>query len=914
MASAAGDLKQLRDARNEDVFNSRLTRIDQTIRPWLKKVTVEEMKSVGDVDVSSASKEAKEEYLLRNVENVLAIALAGNFDNNSLGGSHSETATTPTPSGPVPGDFLYANLQFDKINGTRQIRLLELLPSPDLEIGVTMRLFCVPSPESQQYSALSYTWGPAEPKHAITINNRPFSVSTNLHQALLSLRLPDHPRILWVDAICINQKDDTERAVQVALMGSIYAEADDVSIFLGMPSPRSYPLFDFLERDRRLDDVTQENVEEILAECQMDKMKAVSSFVEFCDREWWTRVWVMQEYYLSTSAPNWYIGSRSISGEKLARDVKGLAMVTLRLAMPFADAGADIGEELGRYTISSLADRLLKICDGVLVRKKTNPYDTPRFLFAKHGRKATNAKDYVYGVRELLEPHFRKVFLPDYGLGLCKLFEKLAAWFLLMDGWGDMLWYYPFRMGCECQGDGSTCDVPSWAPDFSRRPEHLVNEAEPPKFLSDGPKTAQCVILDRVLYLEGCRLDVIQEVIAMPEGDCFEVLQRMWQLDRILCSNQRTGSEMNTPREDRALLAWATTIQPPTVPLAPRWRETGELLAPDLQQYLQEIKVRNKALWDKEYAKANAVPETPEVREWYKRHSAVIAEAYGRQTRGVVNLHRFLTMEMECDFASACVFDSENLMLQLQIMDTSPDVQTGLNTILSPIFPQEVVYVDLIRNIEKNSDPESPTSFKELVAIVRTIAQKIHEKTVLAGPDTRPRKPIDAARIRELIKGQKENIEKLQEGDEVSLLCYGTEGEREEQIRIVQMNVEETERLLSWRDSNEAKANLINGAEDKTWSRVDEERAAQFRDRRLFVTKEGLVGIASPGVRDVKVGDQMVLLDGMTFPLIAREVGNERLAVVGCATVRGVKLGHKVEEAELKEGVEAGPKKMMAFV
>ncbi|KAK4448048.1 heterokaryon incompatibility protein-domain-containing protein [Podospora aff. communis PSN243] len=906
--------KQTCDARNEALFSSRLARLDQTITPWLKNVAGEERsKAIGGLDIS-ATTEVKEECLLRNVEAILAIALPDDSKTSIPRNSDGSTAghqlgSTPTPTS---NGSLYANLQLDK--DTEQIRVLELLPSPSPDSEIAMALFTVPSPRSQGYSALSYTWGTPEPKHTTTVNGQPFSVGTNLFNALRSLRLPDRPRLLWIDAICINQQDDAERAFQVALMGSIYAEAESVSIFIGMPSPKSYPLFDFLERDRRLDDITQENVEEILAECHMDKMAVISSFVEFCDREWWTRVWVMQEYYLSVRAPDWYIGSRSVSGGKLARDVKGLAMASVRLAMPFSDAGSDLGKELGRHTTSSLVDRLLKTCDGVLVRKQTNPHDTPRFLFAKHGRKATSAMDYVYGVRELLEPHFRKVFVPDYGLKLCELYEKLAAWFLLMDGWGDMLWYYPFRVNCERQGDGSSCKVPSWAPNFSRRPEHLVNEAEPPKFLSDGPNTVQCAIVDKVLYLEGCRLGLIREVIVMPEGDCFEVLQRMWQLDRIHCSNQRSGSNLDTPREERALLAWATTIQPPTVPFAPRWRETGELLAPDLQRYVQEIGVRSNALLDEKHATAKASPETPEIQAWYKHESTIIATAHGRQTRGAGNLHRYLTMEMECDFASACAFDFDNLDFQLRIMDESPDIKTGLNVISSPTFPREVVYVDLIRTIESNSDQESPTSFKELVAIVRGIARKIYEKVVQEGPDQGPRQPLDVARMRELLDGQKEHIKKLQEGDKIALLSFGTEAEREEQVRSLQKQVEEMERLLQWRDSNEMRADQIHGAEDKTWSRVDEERAAQFRGRRLFVTKEGLVGIASPGVRDVRVGDQVVLMDGMTFPLIAREAGGERLAVVGCANVRGVKLGQKVEEAELKGGVKLVPKAMMAFV
>ncbi|KAF4625929.1 hypothetical protein G7Y89_g12234 [Cudoniella acicularis] len=55
----------------------------------------------------------------------------------------------------------------------------------------------------------------------------------NLDNALRVLRNHDTPRCLWIDALCINQKDDAEKSVQVALMGSIYSKALRVVIWLG---------------------------------------------------------------------------------------------------------------------------------------------------------------------------------------------------------------------------------------------------------------------------------------------------------------------------------------------------------------------------------------------------------------------------------------------------------------------------------------------------------------------------------------------------------------------------------------------------------------------------------------------------------------------------------------------------------
>ncbi|KAK0750123.1 heterokaryon incompatibility protein-domain-containing protein [Schizothecium vesticola] len=929
MASGDAETKRARDARNEQIFTSRFTHLDQVIKPWLKKAAGERGANViVDRDVSSASREAKEQYLLRNVENILSTALPKVPDTGTSSEKpHAATANTQTSAAPPLGDSLYAKTQFDKDNDSEQIRLLELLPSKNPSDVVIMTLFCVASPRDQEYDALSYTWGdPKDPKHTITLNGQPFDVGKNLYNALISIRGENRPRLLWVDAICINQKDDAEKAVQVAFMGAIYREAQKTVVFLGMPTEMSYPLFEFLKRDSRIENVTQENVEEIMDELEVDKTAVVASLIEFCDREWWTRVWVMQEYYLATRTPIWHVGSQFVEGEKLCRDVKGLAMAALRLASPFGHS-QDLSAVFGNHTTSSLLDRLLKVCDGVLLRRETTPHNTPRLLFAKHGRKATVAKDYVYGVRELLEPHFRQVFVPDYDITQCNLFEKLAAWFFLMDGWGDMLWYYPFRRMCGPEGEipGVKCEeLPSWAPDFSRRPDHLVHEPEPPKFSSDDPKVVRCAIVDRILYIDGCYLDVIQEVIPMPKkgSSCFEVLQRMWRLDRIFCSNQRRASTADTytDRDSRALLAWATTIRPATLPLVPRWRETESLLSPDLNKYVENLSASSKIMLDEAYAKAKASPESVEIQEWHKRTASAISTTHGRLVRGVANLHRFLSVEMECDFASACVFDLANLDSQLQSVGDSSDAQEGLGLIQSRYGPREVVYEDLIRNIQMNSDPDNPASFRDLVSVVRGIAKKIHHKVVDRindpQPDTSDHTPPDSAtktaQFRELIEAQRARIKKLEEGDKIACGSFGTDSEKENHIQSLKKQVETAEGMIKLRTENEARCNQISGAKDGSWSRIDEERAAHFRGRQFFVTKTGLFGLACPGVEEVKVGDHVVLLDGLSFPIVARGCGDSRLAVVlwedGDLLARGLGLKkfviHRVRNGSSASGEE----------
>jgi hypothetical protein len=61
-------------------------------------------------------------------------------------------------------------------------------------------------------------------------------VTKNCKLALCYLRKEESGRVLWVDAICINQKDDKERGHQVGMMRDVYSKATEVLIWLGEAS------------------------------------------------------------------------------------------------------------------------------------------------------------------------------------------------------------------------------------------------------------------------------------------------------------------------------------------------------------------------------------------------------------------------------------------------------------------------------------------------------------------------------------------------------------------------------------------------------------------------------------------------------------------------------------------------------
>jgi len=98
------------------------------------------------------------------------------------------------------------------------------------------------------YEALSYTWGSTEKAAKITVSGSTMHVTENLYVALQNLRFKDEDRILWIDAICIDQDNKQERRHQVQHMSYIYKEAEQVIVWLGQGNEESNLIMDFMKR------------------------------------------------------------------------------------------------------------------------------------------------------------------------------------------------------------------------------------------------------------------------------------------------------------------------------------------------------------------------------------------------------------------------------------------------------------------------------------------------------------------------------------------------------------------------------------------------------------------------------------------------------------------------------------------
>ncbi|KAF2472244.1 HET-domain-containing protein, partial [Lindgomyces ingoldianus] len=130
--------------------------------------------------------------------------------------------------------------------GTDNIRLLQLLPG-NYDDPIVCYLFQIDSITLYEYDALSYVWGSTDGQRVIFVNDWEMAVTQNLEVALRSLRGEEDPKIIWVDAICIDQTSVPEKSSQVGKMGDIYKAAKKVVVFLGPENQASDTVFDFLE-------------------------------------------------------------------------------------------------------------------------------------------------------------------------------------------------------------------------------------------------------------------------------------------------------------------------------------------------------------------------------------------------------------------------------------------------------------------------------------------------------------------------------------------------------------------------------------------------------------------------------------------------------------------------------------------
>lgn len=130
--------------------------------------------------------------------------------------------------------------------GSKEIRIL-LLHAGVGDLRCTLLTTVLFDDDPPEYETISYTWGDPRDREPISINDRYLNVPTNTAKALRCARSLSEDRVVWIDAICINQDDLDERNDQVSMMSSIYRCSQCNLIYLGDDGDKATQAFTSIE-------------------------------------------------------------------------------------------------------------------------------------------------------------------------------------------------------------------------------------------------------------------------------------------------------------------------------------------------------------------------------------------------------------------------------------------------------------------------------------------------------------------------------------------------------------------------------------------------------------------------------------------------------------------------------------------
>ncbi|EPE24757.1 hypothetical protein GLAREA_08610 [Glarea lozoyensis ATCC 20868] len=357
------------------------------------------------------------------------------------------------------------------------IRLLVLKPGTyDCEIEIELFHVSLGQNESPAYEALSYVWGTTENRQNIVVRERlppdpsnPLSesvygdlisegqlpVTQNLEIALRHLRRSTSHRVLWIDAICIDQQNTDERNYQVRRMGEVYQTARQVLVWLG-PSDKTSPLavqtLHTIGTDYLYDNVTHtaysvrgsmtESLENdaIALKAKNAEWLAVRDLFE---REWFTRLWVYQEIRLSKQA-TLLVGSLQLDWQKFTSAVWWI------LGYPaYQNSGLQIFD-------SKLMDAICGIVAGYHPTQSVED-----ILEQTRHRRCCDPRDRVYAILGVIQvtTHQRFSIIPDYTKSVEEVYLEFARDFVLN---GNGLTLLRFVSSSKATGK-----LPTWVPDLS---------------------------------------------------------------------------------------------------------------------------------------------------------------------------------------------------------------------------------------------------------------------------------------------------------------------------------------------------------------------------------------------------------------------------------------------------------------
>ncbi|KAE8442021.1 hypothetical protein EG329_003922 [Mollisiaceae sp. DMI_Dod_QoI] len=331
------------------------------------------------------------------------------------------------------------------------IRLIELHPGKAGDI-ISFDLHNADLSKVSAYEALSYEWGQGANDFPVECNGARLHVHANLKAALEVIRSPARSRTLWIDAICINQEDITERGRQVVLMTEIYQEARTVLMWLGTGTwhtktafaniPAFKSAFELLDEGKPELAEPSKEATETLHELLHDAMdeETIMGMEELCNHTYFTRAWIFQEILLAGSRGRMLCGSYQCDWGDMKKAL------------------------LAFNSCSELLQTCFKSIEEILVCERS---------FAKHGGlkfeeastalmqlDASDSRDKIYATLGILGRTMRGM-QSDYSLTVQEVYTKAARHIIQQE---QNLWFWSIANREKIK---SVPNLPSWVPDWT---------------------------------------------------------------------------------------------------------------------------------------------------------------------------------------------------------------------------------------------------------------------------------------------------------------------------------------------------------------------------------------------------------------------------------------------------------------
>ena len=337
------------------------------------------------------------------------------------------------------------------------------------------------------YKAISYCWGNHVPTNRLLCSNGQSLLVTKSAAEILEFIVPQNPtEFFWIDQLCINQADLSERSAQVSIMAQIYSSTKQVIAWLGRGDKSSESAVSFVETlFGEIEDMERKNRSPTLVPflmslsvsanilnmpVQMRASQRWKALSQLLSNPWFERMWVMQEVIMACAETSHTAGVDVfilVSFEKCAMDFNKLANVLSILESDHLDTIL----VKSRSEVDSCGNTILP--PGLLAIKTFSTFrrlrvqgkGVPLHLALENGWhfKASDDRDKVYAVMAFAD-EAANTSLPDYESTVEDVYISQAAALLGRDD------DYPLLLHMAGVGlQRSYPTLPSWVPDFSSR-------------------------------------------------------------------------------------------------------------------------------------------------------------------------------------------------------------------------------------------------------------------------------------------------------------------------------------------------------------------------------------------------------------------------------------------------------------